>query len=971
MEKIQNRIDEWKRKLVDLSRRNRLLHFRPTRGSTLRIVEPQPAEVFRRLGIQEKSWSIYLPPDADDENGSVDSGVRIGQLPLKQTPAQSSRPEQYTRHPTEIICQAQASQSIKTALRNIYRRSRADFDEKGVRTLHISFGALKWKETAQSDPVVSPILVIPVEISRKSARHPYIINPTEETLLVNPALDVKLTNDFHIQLTEVPDDYEAFDLIGYIREIESRVRSLGWTVTLESWLTLFSFHKLVMYKDLDSHNALVAENPLVRSLCDASEAGDLVNGSTPDPSHLDQIVEPKASYLIRDADSSQLACIEAVKRGASVILQGPPGTGKSQTIANMIAEAIAAGRSVLFMSEKMAALEVVYKRLREANLDRYCLELHSQKANKKQVIDDLYQSYVKPTQARDGMTDLEFQKLTSRRQQLNSYVLAAHQIREPLVRSVFDVLGELAELSTAPAVAAPDCDAASLSSLIIDTADQLAHRLSRVWKVAVEGPEHPWCGCVVGSFTLETRTQVSTILHNAVQALKGVMTEATRISKLYESDEPHTHQDIAWMLQVAELLKDAPVLEENWITDESFPDLIANARKLKEQYAAYHSTRKALVLRYTDSFFELTEDSRACFESAVDTLSRLIGADLRHEATTLSYASQALRNVQALITYCKDWEEKGKEIAEFLEVPPPNTLHELTHVLFIEGLCRGADPPDPDWMETRHLEEVERTVPSIQADFESRARYRAQLLTTHHESIYSVASTAAQFAESLRVSIDLLGLEPAARSAFINHLDQLLAWAKECVLLAKEWAADATVISHTLGLPVDIRIEALPTFIRIAELCDSPDRPAREWFDAATFSELRQFLPGLRRDYEARQAMRAAFCQQYDDRLLTQDLDRLISDLSGRYASWPRWLKPGFYRFRRGLRQYRRDGECPADPLKDLLAGRDLLRIERRIQEWKQHPHSGEFSSEHQYPWRVSLRPPVLSMNRPASGAPA
>jgi very-short-patch-repair endonuclease len=445
---------------------------------------------------------------------------------------------------------------------------------------------------------------------------------------------------------------------------------------------------------------------------------------------------------------------------------------------------------------------------------------------------------------------------------------------------------------------------------------------------------------MVGAFTLETRTQVSTLLQNAVQALKGVMTEAARIANIYESDEPHTHQDIAWILQVAEILKDAPVLEEHWITDDSFPDLIANARKLKERYAAYHSTRKALALRYSDSFFEVTEDSRARFEAAVDTLSRLIGGDLRHEATTLSYASQALRNVQALITYCKDWEEKGKEIAEFLEVPPPNTLDELTHVLFVEGICRSADPPDLEWMETRRLEEVERAVPSIQADFESRARTRAQLLTRYHESIFSIASTAAQFAESLRVSMELLGLEPAARPVFINHLDQLLAWAKESVLLAKEWAADATVISHTLGLPVDIRIEAFPTFIRIAELCDSPDRPAREWFNVETFRGMRQFLPGMRRDYEARQGMRAAFYQRYDDRLLTQDLDRLISDLSGRYSSWSRWLKPGFYQFQRNIRQYRRDGECPAGLLKDLLAGRDLLRIEHRIQEGTAHATS-------------------------------
>lgn len=87
------------------------------------------------------------------------------------------------------------------------------------------------------------------------------------------------------------------------------------------------------------------------------------------------------------------------------MLEGPPGTGKSQTITNMIAQALAQNRSVLFVAEKMAALQVVHRRPASAGLGEFCLELHASKAKKRAVMQELKAAIDKIT--REKLTDVE------------------------------------------------------------------------------------------------------------------------------------------------------------------------------------------------------------------------------------------------------------------------------------------------------------------------------------------------------------------------------------------------------------------------------------------------------------------------------------------------------------------------------------------------------------------------------------
>src|SRR5207248_8585017 len=165
----------------------------------------------------------------------------------------------------------------------------------------------------------------------------------------------------------------------------------------------------------------------------------------PRAEELDDRTRPAGTYHILDADSSQHVAIAAAVGGTSLVIDGPPGTGKSQTIANTIAEFLAAGRTVLFVSEKTAALEVVKRRLDERRLGDFCLELHSHKANKREVIAELGRClHLTPETYRDPGDDLA--RLSEARSRLNSYVRELHAVRQPLGLSAFQVHGELARL---------------------------------------------------------------------------------------------------------------------------------------------------------------------------------------------------------------------------------------------------------------------------------------------------------------------------------------------------------------------------------------------------------------------------------------------------------------------------------------------------------------------------------------------
>lgn len=262
--RVQRRIEEWKRKLVDLSRRNRLLFFRPGRSVSLRVVDPLPEEIFERFATRAQECRFWAP-SSEEDSPSEEQPMNWGLFASEtdREPAVDSEAEESvksrkgffevsvspSRKGDELACNVRDPAELVRILKNLHRRSRTDFEERGVRILHLAFGMLEWRETESDEALRSPLVLVPAELARESAQEPFELRPVEEDAVLNPALDVKLRNDFRIELPPIPEDWDEVKLQDYVNEIAGCVRRQGWSVTLEAWIGLFSFHKLVIYRD--------------------------------------------------------------------------------------------------------------------------------------------------------------------------------------------------------------------------------------------------------------------------------------------------------------------------------------------------------------------------------------------------------------------------------------------------------------------------------------------------------------------------------------------------------------------------------------------------------------------------------------------------------------------------------------------------------------------------------------------------
>ena len=278
-----------------------------------------------------------------------------------------------------------------------------------------------------------------------------------------------LKSDFGLSIQgldgELPTDESGIDVSGVWNHIRHAIKdSTGFEVREDVVLGIFSFSKYLMWKDLVDRSDQLKDNPVVRHLIErGSESfAQTMDGSgdrppMARPETLDAELHPEDLYAPLPADSSQLAAVVASGQGYNFVLDGPPGTGKSQTIANMIAHNLALGRRVLFVSEKRAALDVVYRRLEAIGMGDFCLELHSHKSSKAEVLRQLGEAW----DARGALSSEEWRRETARlkelRDELNAFAAALHKsypngmtVYDAVWRSLRDEADQIPILPWAP-----------------------------------------------------------------------------------------------------------------------------------------------------------------------------------------------------------------------------------------------------------------------------------------------------------------------------------------------------------------------------------------------------------------------------------------------------------------------------------------------------------------------------------------
>lgn len=393
------KLNKSRKELLDLGLRNPLLNYR-ARVNKIVIVGNHSASIYRLL-VKEGKTFTFLPaeqnqPEEDSQQGELDvvqnnekKGSSVGAIEIDQT-SQDIIPDGQA----EVRFQTRLdSERLRAKLLNIQNNAKTYVEEQGVNILYLALGFLRWYESDSSDQVRhAPLVLIPVELSRENARSRFKLKYSEEEITANLSLVEKLKSEFAIQIPEITDT-DDFDVAAYHEEIDKQIAiQHRWKVEAdEIVLGFFSFGKFLMYKDLAEDRWQSGKRPSEHVILHALLEDGFKDPplSLPDDTFVDERIAPSDIHQVMDADSSQILAILDVNAGHNLVIQGPPGTGKSQTITNIIAEAIGNGKTVLFVAEKMAALEVVKRRLDNIGLGEAVLELHSHKTNKRSVLKEL------------------------------------------------------------------------------------------------------------------------------------------------------------------------------------------------------------------------------------------------------------------------------------------------------------------------------------------------------------------------------------------------------------------------------------------------------------------------------------------------------------------------------------------------------------------------------------------------------
>lgn len=383
---VTDRILLWQRKLLNLTTSNRLLHV-PDGGKMVRLACPDPGRLEDRLADGRR---IRIVPMPDLAPGGRDEKLYEAQTQenLREQVAAAALDR------NEVVSLTEKDK-LDSALIELYRKARSDLAEGGANTLFLALGFLKWKKKPEDERSYrAPLILLPVKLERKSALSGVVMTHHEDDPRFNLTLIELLRQDFELTIPglegPLPTDESGIDVTGIWNMVRRAVRDIaGFEVVPDVVLGTFSFAKYLMWKDLVDRADLLKQSPVVRYLIEREGSSIRLSEAFPRPEDLDVTVDPVDLFTPLPADSSQLAAVVASARGHNFVLDGPPGTGKSQTIANMIAHNMALGRRVLFVAEKMAALDVVQRRLAEKGLGDFCLELHSAKATKSDVIKHL------------------------------------------------------------------------------------------------------------------------------------------------------------------------------------------------------------------------------------------------------------------------------------------------------------------------------------------------------------------------------------------------------------------------------------------------------------------------------------------------------------------------------------------------------------------------------------------------------
>tara|TARA_R110000850_G_scaffold143738_1_gene265950 strand:- start:7315 stop:13092 length:5778 start_codon:yes stop_codon:yes gene_type:complete len=682
-----------RKKLLDLTARNRLLNFPlHQKSAALRIIDEVPNQLCEELLAdrelrfkpipsptrrqliehgyieidEETGEEQRLKPNPDAREWAKVLGFDIGyDLPRKEeTPGDE-------KHQDDAIQVLLYPPEMESRLRAIRGKAQTAIEEMGASILYLSLGFLEWTEKDDcSKTRLAPLFTVPVHLSRgkldhRTGTYQYTLSYTGEDILPNLSLKEKLALDFGLALPEVEEELSPEE---YLDKVSKLIKSTkpGWSVRRYGALALLNFGKMLMYLDLDPRRWPLDErnliqNPIVQRFFKSSENKSGEGGGNSAEHYIDQVEDVHYFFpLIDDADSSQHSALIDAVNGENLVIEGPPGTGKSQTITNLIAAAMLSGKKVLFVAEKMAALDVVKTRLDKAELGHFCLELHSHKSQKRKVLEDINSRVVREKHLRSTQNiDAEITRYEQLKESLNQY---AQEINEPWAntnRTIHEILSGASryrqELEVSPAdVHVDGLSGEALTDLkrleLVDKVNEFQKIFSAMREqVGVDADlhDHPWSGVENTSIQMFESQQIVAVVEQWQCALEHLETRTVELAEAIRVD-----------ISLLSTLEDceALALDLRDLPELSKKELFQALDRLDEQTSSEVEDLLRLHRNVQESYVDLSKDiSKQKLIGLADgepvpafpNFSRLTGADQSTSFNDVVRATLRLKKLEA------------------------------------------------------------------------------------------------------------------------------------------------------------------------------------------------------------------------------------------------------------------------------------------------------------------------------------
>ena len=760
---------QWERKLLDLGLRNSLINLHLSK-SIVPILTSSVDELEDAL-YDGDSFIIHPKPENWEASDFKDDFAAISNLgPFYEFISEEFKAGRVHSSLTET--------ELNNTLKALYRNAKSSIEENGANTLFVAVGLLKWCEPRKSSaPHYAPIILLPVEITKKSASQGYTISlRRDDEPQVNITILEKLKQDFGMTingLDVLPEDDHGLDIRKILTIFRNAILHQSyWDVLESAYLGIFSFSQFVMWNDIHNRSEDLEKNKIVKSLIE----GHLTwNSKSIDEA---EATNTKDSYLTMPVDGSQLYAIKEAENGESFVLHGPPGTGKSQTITSMIADLLAKGKKVLFVAEKRAALEVVQKRITDLGLDQFCLELHSNKAKKKDVLEKIEKVFEATTRKPSGY-EARIKQIEDIKKDLDIYVQELHEQRA-CGSSLYETLNKLEAYSKYDGyidVAINDIE--QFTDIQLDEQTYLIDELIITAKTIGHPNTHPLKGIGITEYHQGIESEITKMANEYLMKQGEFVEGVEEICSILGIPLGTTYNSYVEAYDEIIAMNDLANYSNNLIKSDNpqtdFDNLYALCNK-----AFTTQEKKAALLSKWDNTFLLSNAGELMAQYSDILGSNVVSRTLNlnkfiKRVSVYSKGKVDKENLRFDLQNLLDYQNNSNELKDLI-----NTYQNKLGLLYKHD--------DTDWHKVKsELEIAETLIKRIDEKYGKGTRYAYAEANDIKEKISKVKDLTADFYFQRAIMQNLLKPEPNAADKWYIAEDDLLSNLIDNIGLLKDW----------------------------------------------------------------------------------------------------------------------------------------------------------------------------------------